>query len=64
VAAGAVAIAGRLGDGRLVRAAAFGFRTVFFFGFAPLPRFARRFGPARLIPLREPAAFAFRRLVR
>lgn len=64
MAAGAVAIAGRLGDGRFLRAAVFGFGAVFFFGFAALPRIGRVFGRARLVALREPADFAFRRLVR
>lgn len=63
--AGAVAFGGRRGDGRvLVAAATFRFLTVFFFGFAAVPRAARPFGRARLVALREPVDFAFRRLVR
>lgn len=60
-----MAFAGRLGDRRvLLAAAAFGFLTVFFFGFDALPRAARRFGRARFVAFREPADLAFRRLVR
>lgn len=62
--AGAVAFAGRLGDGRvLIAAAALRFLAVFFFGFGVLPRAARAFTRARLV-FREPADLAFRRLVR
>ena len=60
-----MALAARLGDGRvLFAAAAFRFLRVFFFGFAVLPRAARPFVRARLVAFREPADLAFRRLVR